>query len=132
MFPEKIEIKGNQDTPGVIFDKENNKFELSGRSFPADANLFYLPLLKWLDDYKALGRNEQLIMNVKMEYFNTASAKMLLDIFFKLEDMAEVGFDVQIKWYYLEEDDDMLEAGEEFNDIVEIEFELIEYKSEHF
>ena len=46
MFPEKIEIKGNQDTPGVIFDKDNNVFVMTGRSFPADADLFYQPLLK--------------------------------------------------------------------------------------
>jgi len=63
MFPEKIEIKGNQDTPGVIFDKENNKFELSGRSFPADANLFYLPLLKWLDDYNS-GRCKLILFTI--------------------------------------------------------------------
>ena len=28
MFPEKIEIKGNQDTPGVLFDKESNFFQI--------------------------------------------------------------------------------------------------------
>jgi len=130
MFPEKIEIKGNQDTPGVIFDKDNNVFLMTGRSFPADADSFYQPLLKWLDEFKNAGITEAVEFKVKMEYFNTASAKMLLDIFFKLEDISEAGFKIKIIWYYLEDDEDMEEAGEEFNDIVEIDFELVEYEPE--
>ncbi|MCF6366877.1 MAG: DUF1987 domain-containing protein [Bacteroidales bacterium] len=127
MFPDKIEIKGNQDTPGVIFDKDNNVFLMTGRSFPADADSFYQPLLKWLEDFNKAGLTKAVEFEVKLEYFNTASAKMLLDIFFKLEDISEAGFDIEILWYYLEDDEDMEEAGEEFNDIVEINFELIEY-----
>ncbi len=127
MFPEKIEISGNQDTPEVIFELENKLFQISGRSFPANADRFYQPLIKWLDDYKKSGPDGTTVFNVKMEYFNTASAKMILDIFFKLEDIFEEGNDVKIKWHFLEEDDDMLEAGEEFNEIVELEFEFIEY-----
>lgn len=128
MFPEKIEITGNQDTPGVIFDLDNGIFQLSGRSFPADADFFYQPLLRWLDDYNKAGPAKETVFDIKMEYFNTASAKMLLDIFFKLEDINEAGNEMKINWYYLEEDEDMQEAGEEFDDIVEIEFNMIEYE----
>ena len=128
MFPEKIEIVGNQDTPGVLFDKEVNSFQISGRSFPADADGFYQPLIVWLDDYKKSAPTQLLEFNVKMEYFNTASAKMLLDIFFKLEDIHEGGYDTKIIWHSLEEDEDMLEAGEEFNEIVELDFEFVEYE----
>ena len=131
MFPEKIEIKGNQDTPAVIFDKEANFFQISGRSFPADADSFFQPLIIWLDDYKKSVPPELLEFNVKMEYFNTASAKMLLDIFFKMEDIFEEGYEVKIIWHSLEEDEDMLEAGEEFNEIVELEFEFVEYTEEY-
>ncbi len=130
MFPDKIEINGNQDTPGVIFNKDNNVFEMTGRSFPADADSFYQPLLNWLEEFKKTEFKEELEFNVKMEYFNTASAKMLLDVFFKLEDISEAGKNIRILWHYVEEDEDMQEAGEEFDDIVEIDFELIEYESE--
>jgi hypothetical protein len=128
MFPEKIEIKGSQDTPDVRFDREENVFQISGRSFPADADGFYQPLIKWLDDYKRSEPKSVLEFNVQMEYFNTASAKMLLDIFFKLEDLNEDGYDARIIWHSLEEDEDMLEAGEEFDEIVELDFEFVEHK----
>jgi len=128
MFPDKIEIPGNQDTPGVLFDNESKKFSISGRSFPADADKFYQPLIKWLDDYKNNNPESETVFDVKMEYFNTASAKMILDIFFKLEDIAEGGNQVKINWHYLDEDEDMLEAGEEFNEIVELKFDFIEFE----
>lgn len=128
MFPDIIEIPGEQDTPDVLFDYANKKFEISGRSFPADADGFYQPLIKWLDDYKNSNPESETVFEVRMDYFNTASAKMLLDIFFKLEDIAETVNDVKIQWYYLAEDEDMLEAGEEFNEIVELEFEFVEFQ----
>ncbi len=130
MFPDKIELKAGQDTPGVLFDIEENKFLLTGRSFPADADTFYQQLIKWLDDYKNAGPKEPIVFDVKMEYFNTASAKLLLDIFFKLEDISESGFSVIIRWFSLEEDEDMQEAGEEFDEIVELDFDFIEYEEE--
>ncbi len=131
MFPEKLEISGNQDTPEVIFELENKLFEISGRSFPADADGFYQPLIKWLEDYKKSEAGDTTIFNVKMEYFNTASAKMILDLFFKLEDISEEGNKVTIRWHYLEEDEDMFEAGEEFDEIVELEFEFVEYQEDY-
>jgi len=130
MFPEKIQIEVRQDAPSVIFDKEKNIFEMSGRSFPADPDEFYQPLIQWLDAYKKSKPEKKMVFNFKLEYFNTASAKMLLDLFFKLEDINEAGTEVTIIWNYLDDDEDMFEAGEEFDDIVEIDFEFVEYSED--
>ena len=43
------------------------------------------------------------------------------------EEIMEAGHDVLIKWHYHEEEEDMLEAGEEYADIVEIPFEYVLY-----
>jgi len=126
MYPEKLYVRKAQDLPGVSFDKDLNVFEMTGRSFPANAGEFYQPLLLWLDAYKN-SKPESMSFDFRIEYFNTASAKMLLDLFFKLEEILRAGTAVVIKWYYLDDDEDMLEAGEEFNDMVEIEFEFVEF-----
>jgi hypothetical protein len=47
---EVINIKGTDDTPNVILDKDNNLFELSGRSLPEDVNMFYEPILNWIEN----------------------------------------------------------------------------------
>lgn len=123
---EIIKIKGTEDTPSVILDKDQNIFEISGRSLPEDVSMFYEPILSWIDDY-AEAPNAQTVFNFKLEYFNTASSKVILDILLKFEDIHEKGNKVVVKWHYREDEEDMLEAGEEYADIVEIPFEYVIY-----
>ena len=123
---EVINIAGTDDTPNVILDKDNAKFEISGRSLPEDVNMFYEPILEWIDAY-AEAPVEKTEFHFKLEYFNTASSKVILDILLKFEEIVESGNDVVIKWHYHEEEEDMLEAGEEYADIVEIPFDYISY-----
>ena len=59
-----------------------------------------------------------------MEYFNTSSSKCILDVFKKLESIADS--EVSIKWFYEEDDEDMLEAGEDYEAIIDLKFEMIE------
>ena len=121
-----ITIQGSDDTPKVILDADNNTFEISGRSLPEDVVAFYDPILEWLDEY-AQNPLEKTVFNFKLEYFNTASSKLLLDVLLKLEDMYDAGHDVLVKWHYPDDDEDMEEAGEEYADIVEVPFEQVSY-----
>ncbi len=122
-----IKIQGTDDTPAVILDVENEIFQLSGRSLPEDVTVFYDPILEWLDDFSESDIST-MIFGFRLEYFNTASSKLLLDILLKLEEMFEAGKKISVKWYYPEDDEDMEEAGEEYADIVEIPFEQISYE----
>jgi len=123
-----IKIEGTDDTPQVTFDAnpENPFMEISGRSLPEDVVAFYDPILEWLDEYSE-NPLEKTVLNIKLEYFNTASSKLLLDILLKLEDMSEAGNDVLVRWHYPDDDEDMEEAGEEYEDIVEVPFEQVSY-----
>ena len=119
-----IKIAGTDDTPNVHLDKGNGIFELSGRSLPEDVTMFYQQILDWVDEY-AQSPNEKTVFNFKLEYFNTASSKVILDILLKFEEIVENGHDVVIKWFYNEDEEDMLEAGEEYADIVEVPFDYV-------
>jgi len=121
---EVINIKGTEDTPNVILDKENGKFEISGRSLPEDVNMFFEPIMDWIDEYSE-DPLDKTVFDFKLEYFNTASSKVILDILLKFEEIVEDGKEVIVKWHYHEDEEDMLEAGEEYADIVEIPFEYI-------
>ncbi len=121
-----INIQGTDDTPNVILDKASGQFEISGRSLPEDVNMFYEPILDWIDQYST-DPNDHTEFNFKLEYFNTASSKVILDILLKFEELAEDGKEVVIKWHYHEDEEDMLEAGEEYADIVEIPFDYVLY-----
>ncbi|MBR4266342.1 MAG: DUF1987 domain-containing protein [Bacteroidales bacterium] len=121
-----IKIQGSDDTPTVVLDKENNIFEISGRSLPEDVVAFYNPILDWLSEY-AKDPLDKTVFNFKLEYFNTASSKLLLDVLLKLEDINSAGHDVLVKWHYPDDDEDMEEAGEEYSDIVDVPFEQVPY-----
>jgi len=123
---EVIKIKGTDDTPTIILDKESGIFEISGRSLPEDVTTFYEPVLSWLDEYQE-EPNEKTVFAFKLVYFNTASSKLILDILMKLEEMHENGNQVLIKWFFPEDDEDMEEAGEEYADIVDVPFEQVSY-----
>ena len=127
---EIIQIDGKQDTPTVHLDKEKGIFELSGKSFPADVGDFYSKITEWLDAY-AEDPNENTEFIMKMDYFNTASSKVILDILYKLEDIKLDGNEVKVKWLYPDDDEDMMETGEEYDEIVDVDFELVEYTIEY-
>ena len=123
-----IKINSTDDTPRVILDAENEVFEISGMSLPEDVNLFYEPILNWLDEY-AENPNKETTFNFKLIYFNTASSKLILDILFKLEEIFEDGHTVAVKWLYPEDDEDMKESGEEYSELVDVPFDLMGYES---
>ena len=123
---EVIKLKGTDDTPTIILDKDNGIFEISGRSLPEDVTTFYEPVLNWLEDYQGEA-NDKTVFAFKLVYFNTASSKLILDILMKLEEMHENGKEVLIKWFFPDDDEDMEEEGEEYADIVDIPFEQVSY-----
>ena len=89
-------------------------------------NKFYKPILDWLDEY-AQSPNANTVFNFKLSYFNTASSKIILDILMKLEGIHSGGHSISIKWHYPSDDEDMMEAGEEYADIVDAPIEMVEY-----
>ncbi len=119
---EIFNLEGTEDTPKVLFDKGNGIFELSGRSLPEDTAEFYEPILNWISEY-ATDLNDKTEFVFKLEYFNTASSKLILDLLSLLEDIEGTS----ILWYFHEDDEDMEEAGEEFSELVEIPFEFKTY-----
>lgn len=121
-----IKITATEDTPNVILDHVNKVFEISGRSLPEDVVVFYQPVIQWLEE---LEKNPiaNLELSIRLEYFNTASSKLILDILLKLEQIFENGSPLKVKWFFLSSDSDMKEAGEEYSEIVGLPIEIIGY-----
>jgi len=61
-------------------------------------------------------------VSIRLEYFNTSSSKCLMDFLKRIEKSP---VNATILWYYEEEDEDMLEAGEDYDAIIDIPFRLI-------
>ncbi|HBS85250.1 MAG: nuclear pore complex subunit [Bacteroidetes bacterium GWF2_38_335] len=122
---ESISIEGTPKTPTVNFDASTGKIEIKGRSIPENSIEFYKPLVDWLESYSS-SPQKLTEVNIQLEYFNTSSSKCILDVFKKLESIHKAGNEVLINWYYEEDDEDMLEAGEDYQSIIRIPFKMIE------
>ena len=129
---EKLIIEPTFNSPRVILDPDSNQFEFSGESRPENVRKFYLPILEWLDKYaeeqagKSQGQKaENLEIQFNFEYFNSTSAKYILDIFKALNALNDQGTAIQVKWLYEEDDEDMLEVGQEMSRMSKLEFEYI-------
>ena len=119
---EDLKHEGSAKTPVVEF-KSNGELLLKGRSIPENSIEFYKPLIEWLEAYSQ-SPNSTTVLNVQLEYFNTSSSKCILDVFKKLESVS--GSEISVKWHYEEDDEDMLEAGEDYEAIIDLPFEMIE------
>ena len=123
---EIYKIESTEDSPHIVLDRESNILEISGRSLPEDVNTFYEPMISWIEEY-AKDPLDVTVFNFKLTYFNTASSKIILDILTQFEEMIEEGHEVMVRWHYPEEDEDMMEAGEEYSEMVDVPFEMVSY-----
>ncbi len=122
---ETVIREGSTKTPYVRLDGEKGLIEIKGRSIPENSVEFYKPLIDWLERYSSKPLQETNV-NVQLEYFNTSSSKCILDMLKKLELLFKKGNKIQVNWYYEEDDEDMFEAGEDYQSIITIPFTMIE------
>ena len=128
----KLIIEQSSNSPKVILDPENRKFEISGESRPENVNELYMPILEWFDKFdmelsteEYLENKDQLEFNFNFEYFNSISAKFILDIFKKIGKLRTKDDGILVKWHYEKDDEDMLEVGKEMSRLVRFPFDYI-------
>jgi hypothetical protein len=122
---ERIFLEPTRVTPLINFDPDEGILELKGRSSPENSILFYQRLIDSLDAFVE-SDHERLVANFAFEYFNTSSSKCLFDVFKRLARIHEDGKDLIINWFYEEDDEDMMEAGEDYCDLLDLDFNFVE------
>ncbi len=116
-------------TPQIIFDPGNDLFEISGRSLPENVVKTYEPVLQWID--QNLGHiSKDIVFTFRVDYLNSASAKMISLILTKLEEFYKSGISIEVKWYYNLDDDDIQSEGEIYAKLKKIPIKLIGIEDE--
>jgi len=121
---ENIKKEKGQRTPAVDFNK-NGELRIEGRSTPENALEFYEVLIAWLKDFKKT-KPANLNLHVSLEFFNTSSGKLLINMFKLIEKFKNDGFEPNIFWYYDEVDEDMFQAGQDYQSIVRTPFHVVQ------
>lgn len=122
-FMEHLQLEATPTSAYVDFNPTTGKIEMKGRSVPENPLEFFNPLTSWLETYhKEVA--QPLSFDVKLEYFNTSSSKCLLDVFKKILLMHRAGIQTEITWWCEEFDDDMVEAGEDYKEMLNMPFNI--------
>lgn len=123
---QKIEEAPTPKTPYLLLDPKTKTIIIKGRSIPENSVQFYTPVFNALNNWIAEKTKDKITVSVQLEYFNTSSSKCVLDIFKKLQELHKLGAQVDITWIYEKDDEDMMEAGQDYQTIVGIPFKMVE------
>jgi hypothetical protein len=108
--------------PGYYFSPEG-KLLLEGRSIPENACKFYDPLIDFVSQLDA----EYVILDINLDYFNTASSKKLLELLKRLDNNIQIKR-IQVNWHYEEGDESSVETAEIYEECVKrVVFRFHEY-----
>lgn len=113
---QNLYIAATPSSPEVDFRFDTHALSLRGESYPENAAAFYGQILAPLKDYLAQQSGTTIAVHIALAYFNSSSTKMLFNLIEALSSAAEAGNTVTLSWYHDEEDDTILEFGQELSD----------------
>ncbi|MDP6908841.1 MAG: DUF1987 domain-containing protein [Flavobacteriales bacterium] len=119
----RFDLEPTSVTPEVRFDIEELKFLVKGRSMPEDAEGFYIPIINWLKTnvgHLSLKANFDMVL----DYYNTGSFIRIMALFNALAELNEEGNEFTIRWFAEEDDQDNIDDGQSFKDVVKVPFEI--------
>jgi hypothetical protein len=121
---EIIKIEKTNNTPSVYIDESKNFCRIEGSSYPEDAFEIYQYVLDWLS--RMSNRfNSELVIEFDYDFLNSISHKKVWQILHELKQFYKNGKPVKVVWFYDDSDDDIMEAGEDLAELMNIPFELI-------
>ncbi|MFS2002681.1 DUF1987 domain-containing protein [Duganella sp. CT11-25] len=113
---EPLFISASPTSPEIDFRFDQHTLSIKGESYPENAAAFYGPVITRVLAYLADCHDATITVNVSLAYFNSSSTKMLFSFFEALNDAAVAGNQVRLNWYHDEDDDTILEFGQELQD----------------
>jgi len=112
-LPSPLFLAATPSSPEIDFRFEQHTLSIKGESYPENAAAFYGPLIAAVRSYVEACHDAQITVHVSLAYFNSSSTKMLFTLFDTLNQAAIDGNHVRLNWYHDEDDDTILEFGQE-------------------
>ena len=116
-------LNATNSTPQIRLDGQQGILQFRGRSTPEHPAEYYAKVNEWVDNYLREPVDTTTV-ELYFEYFNTSSSKCLLELLRKLTGLSQFGKNIRFVWFYEVGDDDMQEAGKDFQEILKISFDI--------
>jgi len=99
-------------TPYIHLNDVAGTLEITGESYPEDVRRFYATLSEQLAVFFA-SKPTQLLVTIHLSYFNSGSARALMELLDQLDEAAARNTDISINWYCDPDDDITREFAED-------------------
>lgn len=121
-----FKLEGEGEEAVVIIDRKEGNFEFKGRFMPQKTKEFFQPVFDTITEY-VMKPCKKTTLSFKLDYFNTASSKKILDIFIIFEQIQSKNQEVVVNWYSSESDSDILDAGKGYSELVKLPFNFLTF-----
>ncbi len=122
MLENELNISATKNTPLVIGSMTKGFLKFDGSSFPENSKKFYEPLMLWVSESKKV--TSQFSIETNFNYISSSSLIAILNLLKRFQSL--YGADnVTLKWYYEEDDEDILKIAEDYRKIVDFPIECI-------
>jgi hypothetical protein len=118
-------IKETTHTPAVKILPDEHRIVISGQSRLEDPSFFYEELTILIDDTLNDFKTHASVDFI-LQYLNSSSSKWLFHILKGLQAKFQGKKIITINWYYDSDDESILEAGEVFQSLLSLPFNLVE------
>ena len=119
----EIRIAGTNTSPEVHLDP-GGIIRIRGRSIHENIAGFFKPVESWIEEY-IKDPAEVTCLDINLEYFNSASAKILVRLMHMIALVKLKNRKFIVNWYYEDGDEDILERGEYFSSVLKMPFNFI-------
>lgn len=120
-----LEIQKTGSTPYILIDEDQGYMKFEGESFHENVIEFYREVGDWLETFleTAFG---SFTFDCELRYFNSSTAKLLLNMFIKMDEYASAENKVVVNWLTTEDNEIIIECGEDFREEMEnLQFNLV-------
>lgn len=118
--------EATKSSPEVIFDPEALTLTIKGESYPENSFEFYKPVFEMLEN--AIAENNRFKLIIDVTYLNTSSTKAIMNFLDLMNEAYHEDKDVSVDWYYEEDNEHSYELALDFEDFVEMPFNIIPLK----
>ena len=105
-------IDATSETPSVTF-MTSGRLRIQGCSFPENTAAFYSRLIDWAQQLGVA----TVTFDINLYYLNTSSSHQMLELLRCLDDNGHIS-EFNVNWYFEDEDDDILESGQIYEDML--------------
>lgn len=112
----KTIIEKENKTPEVKIGDAKHQLIIEGVIIPENPDIFFDKLNNIVEE--TYTENKKLILDFKLEYFNTGAARFLYKTMLKLKSYESI----EIVWRYEDDDEDILESGQEYETLTGLKF----------